>query len=57
VAGLGARILLKLVMDTVVFYAIGDPTEIDNEVVRLLVEAGANIISQHWERFTPELRK
>jgi ankyrin repeat protein len=31
--------------------------ETNNEVVRLLVEAGAKITPQHWVGFTPELRE
>jgi ankyrin repeat protein len=38
-------------------WAVRDAREINNEVVRLLIEAGAKITPYHWEKFTPELRK
>ena len=43
--------------DTPLSWAVETPGEINNEVVRLLIEAGAKITQEHWERFTPELRE
>jgi ankyrin repeat protein len=42
---------------TPLYWAVRNPFEINNEVVRLLVEAGAKITPRHWEKFTPELRE
>ncbi len=41
---------------TPLLYSLVPSGEINNEVVRLLVEAGAKISPESWERFTPELR-
>jgi ankyrin repeat protein len=43
--------------ETPLSWAVETPGEINNEVVRLLIEAGAKITQEHWERFTPELRE
>jgi ankyrin repeat protein len=43
--------------DTPLYWVVMNPAEINNEVVRLLVEAGAKITPKVWGRFTPELRE
>jgi ankyrin repeat protein len=40
--------------DTPLYWAVTNPADINDEVVRLLVEAGAKITPKVWGNFTPE---